>query len=208
MLALHRERLEWLLAGTPPALWDIGCIHLDIHPPQHAHAGQCTRQSITATISLPTAHHWRPERQTRGKPAKAIASTIPLPRNSLYNDAPTSADPPSAPKIHIKGSQATPEAHRPPPIHITPARDSNGDPTLPKPKSPAALSWRGLPSPTQPNPYVSSERAPLPPPSLKNTATIGFLTYCHVLSRGAIRFQFAMAKRRDTIRRRMNNAKR
>ncbi len=32
MLTLHRALLEWLIAGTPPALWQIGCLHQDIHP--------------------------------------------------------------------------------------------------------------------------------------------------------------------------------
>ena len=33
MLSLHKALLAWLLTGTPPALWEIGCLHEDIIPP-------------------------------------------------------------------------------------------------------------------------------------------------------------------------------
>ena len=42
---LHRALLEWLLAGSPPALWTIGCLNQDIHPPHLAHTGPYARQT-------------------------------------------------------------------------------------------------------------------------------------------------------------------
>ena len=32
MLTLHRALLEWLITGTPPTLWQLECLHQDMHP--------------------------------------------------------------------------------------------------------------------------------------------------------------------------------
>ncbi len=60
MLHLHKALLAWLITETPPALWEIGCLHQDVVSPLAAHIGPCTHQSVAATIDCPNGAYWRP----------------------------------------------------------------------------------------------------------------------------------------------------
>jgi hypothetical protein len=82
MLALHREFLEWLIAGTPPDLWQLGCLHKDIHPPSLAHTGPYPLLSITATTSLAKGQPWRPKWSIH------VGSLSPIASPSLANAGP------------------------------------------------------------------------------------------------------------------------
>ena len=75
MRTLHRALIEWLILGTPPALWQICCIHRDILPSAHAHTCPYSLLSIAATTSLPKGQPWRQERSTLVGPPPAIILT-------------------------------------------------------------------------------------------------------------------------------------
>jgi len=75
MLALHRALLEWLIAGTPPALVKTWCLHQDIHPPTLAHTGPYPMLSISATTLLTKGQPWRPERLTYVGPPSTMNPT-------------------------------------------------------------------------------------------------------------------------------------
>ena len=53
MLHLHKALLAWLIRGTPPKLWEIGCLHQDVALPTTTHIGPYTQQSVAATIDGP-----------------------------------------------------------------------------------------------------------------------------------------------------------
>ena len=59
-LLLHKALLTWLITGTPPPLWELGCLNEDISPPPLASTGPYIRQSIAATIADPKGRYWRP----------------------------------------------------------------------------------------------------------------------------------------------------
>ena len=59
-LLLHKALLNWLIKGTPPPLWELGCLNEDISPPSLAYIGPYIRQSIAATIDTPKGRFWRP----------------------------------------------------------------------------------------------------------------------------------------------------
>jgi len=59
MLTLHRELLEWSIAGTPLSLWQIGCLNQGIQPTL-AHRGSYSLLSVTSTTSLTKGQPWRP----------------------------------------------------------------------------------------------------------------------------------------------------
>ena len=58
ILTLHRALLEWRILSTPPAMWQIGCIHRDIHPP--------SRPTHAPTLCLASL---RPRRSPRASPS-------------------------------------------------------------------------------------------------------------------------------------------
>ena len=60
MLLLRKALLAWLITGTPPKLWEIGCLSEDIVPPPSAHIGLYPQQSVAATIDCPNGEYWRP----------------------------------------------------------------------------------------------------------------------------------------------------
>jgi len=204
MIELHRALLEWLLAGTPPGLWNLICFHPDINPPHLAHTGPYTRQNITATTSLPAENQRCPERKSRGTPEWAVASATTLPRHETQF-ASSSSNAHLSPSGRPTGPHAVPEAHRPPPQGTTPARGPTDDPTSPAPHLHETLSRSGPPSSFHPNPDPSPEWAPLSPASLYTTN--GGILKGPLLSSGAIRIRSAWTKRRETTRRHTNHAK-
>jgi hypothetical protein len=60
IISPHKILLAWLLTGTPPAMWEIGCLHKDIIPPSMARIGPYAQISVAATIESPKGEHWRP----------------------------------------------------------------------------------------------------------------------------------------------------
>jgi hypothetical protein len=52
-LLLHKALLTWLITGTPPAIWELGCLTEDIVPPPLAYTGPYHRRSVAATIDTP-----------------------------------------------------------------------------------------------------------------------------------------------------------
>jgi len=85
MITLHRALLEGLIMGTPPVLWQLGCLHHSVHPPSLAHTGSYPVLSIFATTSLTKGQPWRPERSTFVDPP---LSTEILPRGTTYQKSP------------------------------------------------------------------------------------------------------------------------
>jgi len=73
MLILHKALFEWLILGTPPALWTFGCLHEDIAPPLGAHTRPYPCTSIAATNLLPRG----PLRLPMGPPL----DNTPIPRD-------------------------------------------------------------------------------------------------------------------------------
>ena len=58
-LLLHKALLTWLITGTPPAIWKIGCLNEDIAPLPLAHTGPYHRRSVAATLDDPKGGYWR-----------------------------------------------------------------------------------------------------------------------------------------------------
>ena len=75
MLNLHMNSLDWFIAGTPPALWQIGYTYRGILPPAQVHTRPYTLLSITATTSLPKGQTWRPELPTNVGPPSTTTPT-------------------------------------------------------------------------------------------------------------------------------------
>jgi hypothetical protein len=71
MLALHIALLEWLIRGTPPSLWNMGCLNRGILPPRGTYTGPHECISIAAANLLPKG-------QTRVNPCSPLG-TPPVP---------------------------------------------------------------------------------------------------------------------------------
>jgi hypothetical protein len=65
MLSLHKALLALLITCSPPALWEIDCLHRDILPPHSAHTGPYAPISVAATVALPKGAQWRPQSPKR-----------------------------------------------------------------------------------------------------------------------------------------------
>ena len=76
MLLLHSALLKWLVTGTPPTLWDIGCLTEDIIPPPQATTGPYTLQSVAKTVDTPKGTFWRPTYSTPH--IRATPESLPL----------------------------------------------------------------------------------------------------------------------------------
>ena len=109
MMALHRALLKWLIAGTPPALWQLGCLHQGIHPASSAHTGPYPLPSISATTMLTKGQPWRPVRSLSVEPPSTIASP------SLASVGPhvpqTAALFSYDPTVHLPDLQPLPRTH-------------------------------------------------------------------------------------------------
>ena len=77
MLTLHRALLEWLIIGKLPALWQLGCLHQDIHHSSLPHTGPYPLLSMYVTTSLTKGQPWRPKRSTSVEPPSHIDSLSP-----------------------------------------------------------------------------------------------------------------------------------
>ncbi len=61
-LALHRALLHWLLTGTPPSIWDNGCLLHTARPPTIMSSRLHQSYNIAATAALPLGQLWHPVR--------------------------------------------------------------------------------------------------------------------------------------------------
>ncbi len=129
MLVLHRALLKWLIAGTSPALWQLGCLHQDIHPPTSAHTDPYPLLSISATTSLTKGQPWRALRPLSIEPT--------LDHRIAFSSERWAARPPNHGTLLIL-------PYRAPPIPSTPTRDTGSPPdTACIPASPRPLLPEG-----------------------------------------------------------------
>ena len=128
MLVLHRALLEWRIVGTPSALWQLGCLHPDIHPPVSARTGPYPLLSSTAITSLTKGHPWRPERSIYVGPSSTTA--WPSPANAGPHDPHPTEFSSSAPTGHLSGPQPLTDTQSPTPQIPGPA-PSEADPSSP-----------------------------------------------------------------------------
>jgi len=97
MLALHRALMEWLKLGTPPLLWDKGCLHSGIPVPTGVHLGPYLTSNIAAANLLPRGLPWRPSyRFGSDRPActtqhHSLTHTQPPHERTLISSLPPSA---------------------------------------------------------------------------------------------------------------------
>ena len=111
MLTLHMALLKWLILGTPPTWWQIGCIHRNISLPTQAHTCPYFVLSIVATASLPKGQPWRPVRTTSFGPLPTITPTpLETGEGTLTPQGPTLPFP-QPPYIQATRTFILPSAH-------------------------------------------------------------------------------------------------
>ena len=110
-MALHRALLEWLILGTPLALWSSGCLHSTIIPPQGTCRGPYDRRNIAAAILLPRGNtSLIPCMPYNGTPTPPNLGTLPA-LNSPHL-SPLAKE--ERELIPTKDQQGTPEGTTPP----------------------------------------------------------------------------------------------
>jgi hypothetical protein len=153
ILALHRALLEWLLMGTTPALWQLGCLPPDIHPPASAHTGPYPLLIITVTTSLTKGPPWRPERSIH----VGSSSTIAWP-------SPAIAEPPSPHPTELSSSAPTGRLSSPQPLIETqslPPQIPGPAPSEADPLENAYMDGQMSPTPPSPTPGPETTTTPI-----------------------------------------------
>ncbi len=199
MLTLHKALLEWLILGTPPAMWQIACIHQDIHRPIQAHTCPYSLLSIAAAASLPKGQPWRPIRSTFVGPPPTLTPTPSATGDGTLTPQQTVLSPlPSVGRIPCLET-----VHRTLDPHHGPfTRDPN--PALHEVELPASTRAGHL-STEYRKPERDSETAAMPTPKLINAPKWGTFTGL-LIPRGAVRTRLGRAKKLATARLRINKA--
>ena len=114
--------MAWLLEGTPPALWDIGCLHRDILPPTAAQTGPYARKSVAASVASPKGGHWRPNHPTQNQEVTTTLAPLLTQQNGSHKTQGPSIPPmpdaslaPQQEPHHAEGSvdkSPSPRIHR------------------------------------------------------------------------------------------------
>ncbi len=189
MLTIHRALLEWLIAGTPPDLWQIGLLHQHIHPLVLAHPGPYSLLSINAATSLTKGQPWQPKRSTPvGPPASSDSPSPPDIEPHVFRITALSS---VAPAGHLSDPQTISEIRGPHSLRA--ALPQTSDPAPPESEPPVPIAWSGQISPTHPNPDSGSDMVTMISPVAVNPTNRGL--FDDPLPRGAIRMRLAWAKR-------------
>jgi hypothetical protein len=163
MLTLHIALFEWLIESTPPALWQLGCLHHDIQPPSQAHTGSYPPFIISATAALTMGQSWRPPRSTHTvnlapSDTPIVAAYAPSVPQSGAPPVPTSIGHPSNSRLPTESYISPPRSAPQPLVFSFP----KADPSWITSVTDGAHTLRPAPLPTRLMPS-SHYRRPTPP---------------------------------------------